>query len=41
MKSILFFHPKNDYTGSTRVLADVMRGNLLISLLTGIMAKDS
>ena len=24
MKSILFFHPKNDYTGSTRVLADVI-----------------
>lgn len=24
MKPILFFHPKNDYTGSTRVLADVI-----------------
>lgn len=24
MKSILFFHNNNDYTGSTRVLADVI-----------------
>ena len=40
MKSILFFHNNNDYTGSTRVLADVIARDYADQVVPIIVNKN-